>query len=115
MGYLTTITIYNDGCDSITENEKEFAEKVLNACHGIGKSYSFALGHNCNLVKCQKPRHADDHAIFLHAGNTLTEMSPYSLDTVHALEVNPEAFKRSLDFMEAKVKELKKMYKNRTK
>jgi len=110
MGYLTTFTVYNDGCHDIPTHAKDFADKVHSACMSH-KTKSFGLGMNANLVKCQKTRHADDHTIYVHAGNTLVEMNPFSEDTKDALKVNPEFFKKMLKMMERQVKELKQLYK----
>ena len=89
MGYLTTITIYNDGCDLLKENAKEFAEKTHLACLGRVSGLStdsFGVGNHGNLVTVQKPRHADDKTVYVHAGNTVVEMSPYSDRTKDILE-----------------------------
>ena len=33
MGYLTTITIYNDGCDQLIKNKEKVADILYNACY----------------------------------------------------------------------------------
>jgi len=88
MGFLTTITIYNDGADSIQKHSKEFAEKVFNACNGVqrrkGVNYD-SLGPNANLLILQKPRHSSDITLYLHAGNTLIDVfdakTPWAIDS----------------------------------
>lgn len=34
MGYLTTVTIYNDGASELTEHPKKLAEILERACFG---------------------------------------------------------------------------------
>jgi hypothetical protein len=115
MGYLTTITIYNDGCDQISKHPEEFAEKVSRACLGVytrEESHgSFGLGYHGNLVTVQKPRHADDETIYVHSGNTLMEMNPYSEYTVEVMKRNPKWTKGLLKMMKARIKELEKIQK----
>ena len=110
MGFLTTITIRNDDCHQILDNKREFAELVYDACSDF-KSKSRGLGYSSNAVICQKTRHADDTTIYVHAGNTVTEMNPFSEDTKHALEANPDFFKSVIKMMAERLKELKKMHK----
>ncbi len=77
MGYLTTITIYNDSADQLTKHPKELAEKLKNACMGVqlneGRGYD-SLGNATNILTLQKPRHADDSTLYLHAGNTVIDV-----------------------------------------
>ena len=77
MGYLTTITIYNDSADELTKHPKELAEKLSNACSSVqinrGRNYD-SLGNAANILTLQKPRHADDHTLYMHAGNTVIDV-----------------------------------------
>lgn len=116
MGFLTTITIYNDGCDQIKKHPKEFAEKVYLACLGEFTDRgpvkgSFGLGYHANLVTVQKPRHADDHTIYVHGGNTVVEMNAWSKDCESLAKRHPDFFDSLLKQMERQVKELKTMKK----
>jgi len=97
MGFLTTLTIYNDGLDDILEHSEEFMEK-LHAAIANGKTntvYIGGMGH----MKVQKTRHADDQTIYFHGGNALTEINPYSDSTLQFMEANPEAYSAMLRFM----------------
>ena len=95
MGYLTTFTVYNDGCDQIKKHPKKFAEIIYDACAGVQLSHGqkqIGLGNHANLITPQEPRHADDITLYLHAGNTLTDaynidQNSWALDTmIHELE-----------------------------
>lgn len=110
MGYLTTFTVYNDGCDLIKKHSKEFAETIYNACSNR-KSDSYPLGNHCNLITAQGTKHADEHTIYVHAGNSVCEMNQWSNYTKDLMKRNPKFFKEMLDLMDCNVKELKKQYK----
>ena len=67
MGYLTTLTIYNDGVDLIPENAQKFAEDLYRAALSHNKAI-IPVGKFANLVNVQRCRHADDHTVYVHAG-----------------------------------------------
>ena len=114
MGYLTTFTIYNDGCDLVKKHPKEFAEIIYKACSQT-KPNSYPLGNHCNLIIAQGTRHADDYTIYVHAGNTVCEMNSYSEETKKIMMNHPKFFEKMLRLMERSVKELKKQYKDSIK
>lgn len=110
MGNLTTFTVYNDGCDLIKNHPKEFAETIYYAC-SQRKNDTYPLGNFCNLITAQGTKHADEHTIYVHAGNTVCEMSQWSNYTKDLMRRNPEFFKEMLDIMADNIKELKKQFK----
>lgn len=114
MGYLTTFTVYNDGVDLVKENAQDFANKVYNAAV-IGQVTDIEVGNFGNLVRVQKCRHADDHTLYVHMGNGVFEMNPYSQETKNLLERNPEFFEKVVKFLEREVKDLKTMLKESKK
>lgn len=102
MGFLTTITIYNDGADQLQKHPKELAEILYKACSGIQKDSgidSEGLGNHSNLITLQKPRHADDNTLYLHAGNTLIDVfetnSEWVIDTfIHEMKYHLKRLKK---------------------
>ncbi|MCP3699146.1 MAG: hypothetical protein GY920_11410 [Aliivibrio sp.] len=54
-------------------------------------------------------RHADDHTIYVHMGNCVTEVNPFSQDFENIVECNPEFAKKLVGFIEKDLKRLKKM------
>lgn len=110
MGYLTTFTVYNDGVDRVKEHAQDFANKIYRAAIGH-QTCDLAIGNFCNLVRVQKCRHADDHTIYVHMGNGVFEMNPYSQETKDMLERKPEFFEKVVKFLDSEVKELKTMLK----
>jgi len=105
MGYLTTITIYNDSADQLTKNPKEFAIACENACHGLqldhGRNFD-CVGNATNVLTLQKPRHADDHTLYMHAGNTVIDV--YNAKSEWAVD----QFISEMEYHLKRLKELKK-------
>lgn len=106
MGYLTTFTIYNDGIHLIKDNAQDFADKIYNSAmdHEVCE---LQIGCFSNLVRVQKCRHADNHTIYVHMGNFVFEMNPYSDETKDLLKRNPEFFNKAIKFLESQVEDLK--------
>ena len=119
MGYITTISIYNDGADQLKKHPLELAEVLDKACKGVytapyrNHRGSAGLGNHSNLITVQQPRHADDKTLYVHAGNTVVEMSPYSERCQDICNNHPDYFDELLAVMERRVKEMKEMKKNR--
>ena len=102
MGFLTTITIYNDGCDQLKKHPKELAEELYLACNGKqiddGRNW-VGLGNHANLLTLQKPRHADDNTLYLHAGNTVIDVydakNDWAIDTfINEMEYHLKRLKK---------------------
>lgn len=117
MGYLTTITFLNDASDQYDKHPDRLVEIVHDAvCNhkcsrNGGKSYDEGIGNHCNAITVQRSRHADDHTTYVHMGNGVTEMNPWSADTKDLLERIPDVFDQYLSYMDQQVKALKKMKK----
>jgi hypothetical protein len=111
MGYLTTFTVYNDGIDLVKKNAQDFADKIHNAATSY-EPCEIPLGSFANLIRVQKCRHADDHTLYVHMGNTVFEMNPNSAETQKMMKNNPKFFEKALDYLNNQVKELNEMLKN---
>ena len=108
MGYLTTFTIYNDGCHLLKEAPAAFAEKLYEAClnHEVK---DFGLRGFCNLVHVQKCRHADDHTMYVHMGNCVTEVNAYSQEFRDLLERHPAFADKLIKFISDELKHLHRL------
>jgi len=75
MGFITTFSVYNDGCDQLQKHPEEFAKIVYEGCL-VGKkgTNQVGLGNHANLITMQRTRHADSHTLYLHAGNIVTDV-----------------------------------------
>lgn len=104
MGYLTTITIYNDDLEEVIKDPKELAKKVKEACLGVqafdGKFYTNLNGGTLIL---QRPRHSDDKTLYIHAGNTVLDV--YRVTSQHNIE-------ESITIMEYHIQRLKELQNN---
>jgi len=109
MGYLTTITVYNDSCNDIPANPQEFADAVYEACNS-NKTKHVGVKGGADM-KCQRTRHADDKTIYVHAGNTVCEMNIYAEESQDLVANNPEFAKEMIDLMQFHTTQLKKLYK----
>mgnify|MGYP006969558726 CR=1 FL=1 len=103
MGFLTTITIYNDHLYDIENDPQGFVDQVVQECKDPqgGRFYR-------NFVP-QTPRHADSPTIYVHYENTVFEMNPYSQKTKEMLQYYPELFDKIVDIMKDFTKELEKL------
>lgn len=111
MGNLTTLTIYNDGIDLIPQHAQEFADALLETSRSMTGPTEIRVGNFCNLVKVQVPRHADTHTAYVHMGNTVCEMHPYSRETQRIMRESPVFFEKMLEFMRVQVKDLSVEFK----
>ena len=113
MGYLTTFTIYNDGLDQIKKNPEQVVAAICEAAYRMhGNKHlreDFSIGNHCNLISAQYTRHADDHTVYVHRGNCVTEMNAHSNKTKDICKRCPDFFDAMLSQIEDEIKYLKKM------
>ena len=110
MGYLTTLTIYNDGIHLLEPHAQEFAREVYRIASGLYAAQDIALGGFVNAVHVQRSRHADADTIYVHAGNCVTEMNAYSDATERLMKQHPEFFEKLLSIMTKHTRDLRAMY-----
>ena len=109
MGYLTTITFYNDAIEEFKKNPEQTIQMIYHAQIGVqrnrGRDYD-PIGSHANPVIIQRPRHADDHTLYLHAGNTVVDVQDAESDW----EI--DSFIKEMQYHIKRLKELKKKKKN---
>lgn len=91
MGYLTTVTFYNDAFDIFEKNPKEFGEKILNGTNEANRAYKaidIGMGCHANCITIQPSYHADAHQLYIHSGNTVFNINPWSRDFEDLLKSN---------------------------
>lgn len=109
MGYLTTITIHNDGLSNKLKKENEFIRRISepNITNGSRSFYYKGL-----RVKVQKSRHMNESALYIHMKNNVSEIG-YCLDeTERLMEIRPDIFEEILDYIEKEVGQLKEKFRN---
>lgn len=82
MGYMTIVSILNDGLDQIEENPKEFVDGITKNLNGTYKSNgkyqrstTFGVGNHCNQVEVYQSFHADDTQVFFAGWNSLVNIN----------------------------------------
>jgi hypothetical protein len=108
MGYLTTITFYNDHADELRANPEAVSKAIYNAQLGVQLnrgSNTELIGSCTNPITIQKPRHADDHTLYMHAGNTVIDV--YNAKSEWAID----QFIKEMEYHLKRLKELKKSTK----
>lgn len=87
MGFLTTITFRNDSASTLRKHPEVVSEGIYLAQGGdkFNGLKTFPVGSDANPVIIQKPRHADDTTLYMHAGNTVVDVleadSDWAIDT----------------------------------
>ena len=110
MGNLTTVTIYNDYLHLYKNNPQVLGTEILASIDTANQlNHSFTC---CGLI-CQPSYHSTDEHLYLHRGNSLTNINPWSNDMKSLIKDNPklaESFIKSAEFM---IKEAKKLLKEK--
>ena len=112
MGYLTTFAIRNDRLHKIMENKDAVMDAIYRHAATINPSTTLSengeeLKYGGDPIIAFKTRHADETAIYLHHGNTVTEFNPYSDNFLK----NPNWTKTQIKEIERFLKIAKKKYK----
>lgn len=103
MGFLTTITIHNDALHAFEKNPQQFAETLFEGInkanrHNTPADMGFSVG-NCSYggyITIHPSRHADASALYLHAGNGVTDLNRWSNDFQRLVRNNPIVAKKYL-------------------
>lgn len=113
MGYITTFSIYNDHVDLVKKHSEEFAKIIYEGSLGVHtrngvNSSQVGLGNHCNLITIQSPRHANNSAVFVHYGNSVSNIDELeNTDDVEFVEAVYHIVKRKFDQLKEKRKNLK--------
>jgi len=107
MGFITTISFYNDASIDIQKHPHQTIEMIHKAQLGVQRNSGTnteGIGSHANAVIIQKPRHASDITIYIHAGNTVTDL--YDIEAENEWLVDT-----AIEHMEEELKRLKAMKK----
>jgi hypothetical protein len=106
MGYLTTVTIYNDGLSLLKQHPEEFCTKLYEAASSM-EPKEFGVDYFCNFANVQRTRHADDHTLYVHMGNTVVEVNAWSTNFQRMMETRPELADSYIQFIELSLNDMK--------
>lgn len=93
MGYLTTVTLYNDAMHEFRKNPTEFAEALFEGIDRANRQHrEVSVGFNgyANYISVQPSFHATEHQVYLHSGNCVVNLNPYRQDMEELIKRNPE-------------------------
>lgn len=115
MGYLTTISLYNDSVHNLKDlspqEAQEFCRKMYDGvCEtASGKSVTLSLKNHVNFMTILPSRHADDHTIYINIGNCLTEIQPWSDSFKDKIELHRNFYEKIYKFLKSETSQLKKV------
>ncbi len=110
MGFLTTITLYNDHNYNLIDADK-FVEELIKRRDEANREHK-AISWGGAIV--QPSRHADDYTIYVHYGNMVLNLNPYCKDFEDLMD-SPEILKKFIDVADGVVKDAKKKLKEAKK
>jgi hypothetical protein len=99
MGFLTTVTIYNDAMEYSDGFKKELADQIMEGHHlanRYGKAKDMSIGCHCGAVNVQPSRHADHHVLYLHYGNMVHVVGASENDWKELCQRSPECAKKMI-------------------
>lgn len=105
MGYMTIISILNDGWSRIKDNPKEFIDKIETGMFSYrGKQVShFSIGNFSSPLAVVKSKHADVPQLVYCQHNSTTDISAVSenKDSLNQLKYHKEVLNNSKKLIEA--------------
>lgn len=113
MGSLTTITLYNDALHDFEKEPEKFALALfdgINRANDERQEVSVGFGGYANYISVQPSYHADDEQLYLHSGNCVTNLNPWSKDFQN---LRPDLQKDFIARAERMIKEAKRKIKKR--
>jgi len=109
MGFLTTITVYNDRWHEIEDNPVEFVEDIDKyISKGKMDRFDYALAQ----TKVHRTRHADDKTVYVHIGNTVIDVNPFNGEMERIRDEFPKFYNQIVDQLEYTLKKLKQKKDN---
>ena len=114
MGYLTTITIYNDALHVFEEHPKEFAEAIFDGIKTANRNRTAAtvpFFNHGNYMEVQSSRHADDFTVYVHTGNCVSNLNWYDEEFKSFAQSSPKIAERFVDDAIAHLKKIKANFK----
>jgi len=94
MGSFITVTLNMDALHAFKEHPKEFAETVFDGINKASRAcdqVDVGFHGYCNYITIQKPRHADNHALYYHAGGMVQAVGKYEESFCQWAKRDPKA------------------------
>lgn len=115
MGYLTTIVIHNDAFHEFKEHPEKFGNAIIDGVYAAqreGRQVDVGFFGYANYISVEPSRHADDHTVYVHYGNTIFNLNPWNKDFEEFVSRDPEGAEKFVnvaqDILTNAKKEIKK-------
>jgi len=117
MGFMTVVSILNDGWDTIKKHPDQFIENIEKGMNGnfesdIGTYRSmvndYSVGNFANPMEVAKSFHADTLQVFFVGQNCMTMLTDYSAKEKKDIEFQLKKIKEAKSLISYQQKELKK-------
>jgi len=111
MGYMTVISVLNDGWETIKNHADEFMENIENGMQG-GHVFrrnvnTFSVGNHCNPMEVSKSFHADNAQVFYVGQNCMTMLTDWTTNNKRDIEFQLKRIKDAKSMINYREKELK--------
>jgi hypothetical protein len=106
MGFMTTLTILNDGFDQIQKHPEDFVTGIRENMNDGG---GFGVGNHANCVEVMRSSHADYFRLFATQYNSTVELSPYSRHTQEVAQRIPDTIRSWVHAARAELDALEKV------
>ncbi|MFB5269345.1 hypothetical protein ACE41H_21525 [Paenibacillus enshidis] len=121
MGYMTTLTILNDGFSQIQKYPKEFINKISEGMDGFNRFglsgrnniNDYGIGNHANVLQVAQSHHADDPRMFVAYGNSLNFIG-WGNDSTN-LEHRKQMLKLAKQMVKREEEEIKRLENQQTK
>lgn len=115
MGYMTVVSVLNDGWPFIEKHPDQFVRNIFDGMTGSGKSLeklkmvnSYPVGNHCNPMQVAKSFHADCPQIFYVGQNSMTMLTDWTAKNKDDIEAQLKQIKSAKSMLNHQEKELKK-------
>lgn len=112
MGYLTTITIYNDALNDFKNDPRAFAIAIfegIDEANDMCKSAHVLFKDRSGYLTVHPSRHGSDNTVYVLKGNCVTEINPYSKDIKRLVEEKPDFIRSIVKIVKSDIKGLEKL------
>lgn len=116
MGFMTVVSILNDGWDTIKKHPEQFIKNIEMGMNGDDESgisihnsmvNEYAVGNFANPMEVSKSFHADISHLFYVGQNCMTVLTDYTVKDKRDIEFQLQRIKEAKNLLRHQEKELK--------
>lgn len=118
MGHLTTIIIHNDAFHEFKEHPEQFGKAIIDGVYKAkleDKQVNVGFNGYANYISVEPSRHADDHTVYVHYGNTVFNLNPWNKDFEELVNQNIDTAEDFVKVAQCILNEAKKKIKTERK